>query len=118
MKIRLSIDRDASSILNIYAKARSFMAEHGNPNQWTKGAPDGKSLQKDLLNQASFVVEEEGKMVGTFTLYHDDPNYCEIQGSWLNDEPYVVIHRITSMSTERVKWQVCYTLASSARFTA
>jgi N-acetylglutamate synthase-like GNAT family acetyltransferase len=86
-----------SDILNIYAKARSFMAEHGNPNQWTKGAPDGKSLQKDILNQASFVVEEGGKVVGTFALYHDDPNYGEIQGSWLNDEPYVVIHRIASI---------------------
>jgi RimJ/RimL family protein N-acetyltransferase len=97
MKTRLSYSKDVPEILKIYAKARSFMVEHGNPNQWTKGAPDEKSLRKDISNRASFVVEEKGKVVGTFALYHDDHNYCEIQGSWLNDEPYVVIHRIASI---------------------
>lgn len=91
MEIRLTTQSDIPQILNIYAKARSFMAEHGNPTQWTKGAPDEESLQKDIQNQASFVVVEEHQIVGTFALYRQDGNYHEIKGSWLNGEPYVVI---------------------------
>jgi hypothetical protein len=48
METRLSEEKDVSAILTLYQKARSFMAMHGNPDQWNKGAPDLGSLQKDL----------------------------------------------------------------------
>lgn len=97
MFIRPSSEKDIPEILNIYAKARSFMAEHGNPTQWTKGAPDLASLKKDLANQASFVVIEGGIVIGTFALYEEDSNYEAIEGRWLDEEPYYVIHRIASL---------------------
>ena len=34
MKIRKSEPQDLERILEIYAYARRFMAEHGNPDQW------------------------------------------------------------------------------------
>ena len=34
MKIRKSVMQDLGRIMEIYASARAFMAEHGNPNQW------------------------------------------------------------------------------------
>ena len=34
MKIRKSVSQDLARIMDIYAYARSFMAQHGNPNQW------------------------------------------------------------------------------------
>jgi len=97
MEIRFTKESDIPQILNIYAKARSFMVEHGNPTQWAKGAPDENSLRKDIQNKASFIVQNGARILGTFALYHKDGNYQEIDGSWLNGEPYVVIHRIASI---------------------
>ena len=34
MEIRHTTENDLPVILAIYAHARRFMAEHGNPNQW------------------------------------------------------------------------------------
>jgi L-amino acid N-acyltransferase YncA len=97
MEIRLTEASDSGEVLSIYAEARRFMMAHGNPTQWTVGAPDEKSLARDLANKASFVVVDSGVIVGTFALYHDDKNYRLIQGQWLNDEPYAVIHRMASI---------------------
>ncbi|MBQ7614736.1 MAG: hypothetical protein IJU77_06785 [Butyrivibrio sp.] len=36
MKIRKTTDKDLKRVMEIYAYARKFMAEHGNPNQWGK----------------------------------------------------------------------------------
>ncbi len=34
VEIRKSAEADLDRIMEIYARARRFMAEHGNPNQW------------------------------------------------------------------------------------
>ena len=34
MKIRKSTEQDIERMMEIYAYARKFMAENGNPNQW------------------------------------------------------------------------------------
>jgi RimJ/RimL family protein N-acetyltransferase len=97
MEIRLSESSDIPVILAIYCSARAFMAAHGNPHQWTKGAPDEVSLKKDLSLKRSYVVVDQGVVVGTFALLSHDPNYDQIEGKWLNDDPYVALHRLASI---------------------
>lgn len=97
MEIRLSETSDIPAILAIYHSARAFMASHGNPYQWTKGAPDEMSLKKDLSLKRSYVVMDQGVVVGTFALLCHDPNYDQIEGKWLNDDPYVALHRLASI---------------------
>jgi RimJ/RimL family protein N-acetyltransferase len=96
METRLSEEKDVSAILTLYQKARSFMAMHGNPDQWNKGAPDLGSLQKDLSLARSFVVIEKEEVIGTYVLVKHDPNYDQIQGRWLNGGDYVAVHRLAS----------------------
>jgi RimJ/RimL family protein N-acetyltransferase len=96
MEIHPTAETDKKTILRLYGKAREFMKANGNPNQWGIGAPNECSLTKDIANQASFIVIDKGKIIGTFALYHYDGNYLKINGNWLNDEPYVVIHRLAS----------------------
>ena len=43
--IRLAVPEDFTSIMSIYAYARSFMQETGNPNQWGNHFPDRKSTR-------------------------------------------------------------------------
>ncbi len=84
-------------IQEIYAIARGFMAENGNPTQWENGYPSHHITQTDIERGQLFVYEEEGRIQGVFAMIHgDDPDYAVIDGSWCNDEPYVAIHRLAS----------------------
>ncbi len=56
MRIRKSKPEDLSRIMEIYACARQFMAEHGNPRQWAaRNWPPEKLIRQDIRSGKSFV---------------------------------------------------------------
>lgn len=95
-EIRTAIREDLPRIEGIYAYARDFMADHGNPNQWGKTNPPVSQLEKDIENRLLFVVTEKGIIHGVFYFYiGDDPTYHYIEdGAWASHTPYGTIHRI------------------------
>lgn len=99
MEIRPSTEHDIDRMMEIYAYAREFMAQHGNPNQWgaTQWPPE-HLIHHDILCGNSYVCVHEGKVVGTFFFAMGDdiePTYRHIEdGAWLNDSTYGVIHRL------------------------
>ena len=104
MNIRNATLADLDKILDIYARARSFMKEHGNPDQWGDVYPPKELISWDLANERLFVVvDDEGTLAGVFSCLVDgDPDYDDIRdGAWLNDEPYTAIHRIASAGTHK-----------------
>ena len=90
LSIRKSTANDLPAMLALYADARRFMAENGNPNQWVNGYPAREMLEADIASGNSYVCEEDGKVVGTFYfVIGDDPTYAVIEdGAWLDDEQY------------------------------
>ena len=60
---------------------------------------------------------ENGEILGVFCFFlHNDPTYGVIyEGTWLNDEPYGVIHRIAVASHRRGIASFCYDFALSQR---
>ncbi len=107
MKIRKTKPDDIGRIMEIYAYARKFMAEHGNPNQWgPNGWPPEKLIRSDVSEGNSYVyVNENDDVIGTFYfIYGEDiePTYREItEGAWLDDSPYGVVHRVASDGSEK-----------------
>jgi RimJ/RimL family protein N-acetyltransferase len=97
MEYRLAEEKDRAEILNIYGKARLFMAKTGNPHQWATGAPDAASFAKDLALHRLYAVVDDSQLVGTFVLVDHDANYDKIDGRWLNDDPYIAVHRLASI---------------------
>ncbi len=96
----------------IYARARQFMAEHGNPNQWgpTNWPPEAL-LCEDIAAGNSYVCEEAGDVVATFFYVSGqdiEPTYRKItDGAWRDDEPYGVVHRIAVSGTVRGAASFC-----------
>jgi RimJ/RimL family protein N-acetyltransferase len=88
---------DLPRILEIYARAREFMARTGNPNQWKKTNPPREMLEADISAGNLYVVEENG-IHGVFAWFMDpDPTYAYIEdGTWLDDSSYGTIHRIAA----------------------
>lgn len=107
MVIRKSTELDFDRMMEIYSFARRFMAEHGNPNQWgPTNWPPEKLIHKDIRDKNSYVcVNDEGKVIGTFFYVHGkdiEPNYQEItDGTWLDDSPYGVVHRIAGDGSQK-----------------
>ena len=106
MEIRKSTERDFDCIMAIYARARAFMAAHGNPNQWgpTNWPPEAL-IHSDIASGNSYVCEHEGRVVGTFYFIQGkdiEPTYAHIvDGAWADDSPYGVVHRIAADGSVR-----------------
>ena len=84
-----------SPIMAIYERAREFMAKTGNPDQWGMAYPPEDMIRQDILNGKCYVNLRDGNICAVFYFaIEEDPTYGYIEGAWLNDAPYGVIHRI------------------------
>lgn len=112
MEIRHSTEEDFTQIMKIYEYARSFMAAHGNPNQWgPTNWPPEELIHSDIAAGNSYVCICDNKVVGTFFFCQGpdiDPTYRKIDnGAWLEQSPYGVIHRLASDGTVSGIGQSC-----------
>lgn len=95
--IRKTQKEDLQRVMEIYARARKFMAENGNPNQWKKHKPTLEQVEGDIEKGNGYVCVYNGEVHGVFCFFvGDDPTYGKIIGKWKNSEKYAVIHRIAS----------------------
>ena len=102
--IRQSMPEDIGSIMPIYDTARRFMADNGNPGQWTGGYPSETLIRSEIAAGHSFLcLDDDGKVAGTFCfIIGEDPTYRVMeQGEWLADGPYGTIHRLASGGTSK-----------------
>ena len=60
MTIRKSTLEDIPLMLDIFAIARRFMTETGNPNQWSDTYPSVQQLTDDINSGDSYVCLKEG----------------------------------------------------------
>lgn len=90
---------DLPAMTALYAHARQFMAEQGNPSQWGDSYPDEAQLTEDIQSGGAWLCRENGALLAAFYLAPGpDEDYAVIRdGSWLEEErPYWVIHRVAS----------------------
>ena len=98
MEIRKSTTDDVPAILEIFRAAKAYMAAHGNPTQWGGDYPGLPELLPDIARGDSYVLTENGTVVGTFSfIIGDEPTYqMLLNGQWHADRPYGTIHRLAS----------------------
>jgi len=94
--IRPAQRNDLDRIEKIYAYARSFMEQTGNPNQWGKTNPPTSQLIQDIADQRLYVITRDEIIHGVFYFYIGlDPTYSVIyDGAWHSNRTYGTIHRI------------------------
>ena len=110
--IRKADMSDLEKILEIYSRARAFMAQTGNPTQWKNNYPDNDTVVNDIVSQNLYVIDEDGNLDAVFMLSNGpDETYSEIDGAWINDEPYCVIHRVASSGRRRAIMADCLNFA-------
>ena len=95
--VRNGQSADFDRLMEIYRYAQDFMIRTGNPTQWAHEYPAPWLIQSDIRDGVSRVIcDETGKIRGAFALFSGaEPSYKYIEGgAWLNDEPYLTIHRM------------------------
>lgn len=97
---RTSWPADVGRIMEVFSAAKEIMRLSGNLCQWGEGYPSTDVIKADIERDGSFVIEDDGVIVGYFAfLPSPEPTYAFIDhGSWTDDHrPYHVIHRIASI---------------------
>ena len=98
MEIRKATLQDLDAILEIIDQARTIMRDTGNMTQWANGYPSSETILGDIAQDCGFVCFTDA-IVGYFFFRHGthpEPTYAVIEGEWLDNEPYGVIHRLAS----------------------
>lgn len=95
--IRRANKEDIKFIMRIYEAAKKKMRADGNLHQWSDKYPDEETLLNDIARGELYIAHDGNEIYGVFMLsFSGEDTYKVIQGAWLNDEPYAVIHRIAS----------------------
>lgn len=119
--IRKSQIEDLPKIIPVYDYARHFMKKTGNPNQWIEGYPSEEDILRDINAGCHYVIEHSTlDIIGTFMFnIGNDSTYDIIEGTWLNDEKYGVIHRLASngkyKGIAKVCFDYCFSLINNIR---
>ena len=115
MEIRKAALADVAEIMEIYAGARRFMVENGNPDQWaSRNWPPEELIRENISDGSLYVLagdeQDPADIAAVFCMEygeHAEPCYDEIEGSWLDDSPYAVIHHIASSAQGRGAGRRC-----------
>ena len=96
MNIRKAKLSDLDAIMKVYAAAREYMRNSGNPTQWGTDKPKKEWLEDDISKGQLYVGEYDDGIHFAFAfILGEDPTYSYIEdGNWLSDKPYGTIHRI------------------------
>lgn len=93
MNLRKTETKDIKRVLEIYEEGRSSLREDG-VDQWQDEGPTLNSLKLDMERGYSYVLEDRGEVLGTLAIVEGvGPTYLKIKGRWLNQRPYITIHR-------------------------
>lgn len=85
---------DQEIIWKILQQAIQRRKEEGS-NQWQDGYPNPTSIENDIEKDYGYVMESENEILGyAAVIFELEPAYENIEGDWLSNEDYVVIHRV------------------------
>ena len=101
MEIRQTKPEELDAVMALYATARQFMVDTGNPRQWAaRNWPPRELIRRDIEQDRSHVCVDDGQILAVFYYEygHDiDSTYRVIEnGTWIGGETYGVIHRIAA----------------------
>jgi len=93
--IRKTTMADIESVMVVYSFAQNMMAEYGNCDQWGTVHPPRALIEEDIRIGQSYVCVSGDEILAVFMVSTiPDPTYDIINGAWLDDKPYAVVHRI------------------------
>lgn len=94
--IKQANEKDIFGIYTCIKDAKKMLKESGS-DQWqdTDGYPSMETITEYVASRLMYVSVENNEIVGCIALCRGkDKNYEEIDGKWLNNEPYYALHLV------------------------
>lgn len=103
MNLRQAKQSERSIIWNIIQYAIEQRRLDGS-RQWQEGYPNETTIQEDLDNGHAYVVtDNEDVLAYAAIIFDKEPAYEAIEGKWLTEGDYVVIHRVAAAEIAKGK---------------
>ncbi len=103
MKLRLATANDLKDIMTIINQAKAYFKAQGI-NQWQDGYPNEISIINDMQRKEAYVLEDNDEVLATVMISTaGESNYNYIEGKWLQEGKYIVIHRIAIREDQKGK---------------
>lgn len=94
MQFRSATEGDAARIWEIIQQAQTQMRSL-NSKQWQNGYPSPVNIARDIEKGYGYVLTNDNRVVAYGAVIFDgEPAYDALEGKWLSDNPYVVVHRL------------------------
>lgn len=96
MNLRKATLSEIPAIWDILQQAITRRKADGS-EQWQDGYPNEQSIRNDLANGSAYVLVDNDKIIAYAAIIFDiEPAYNDIQGRWLTNGEYVVVHRVAT----------------------
>lgn len=94
IKLRKAAIEDRDIIWNILQQAIERRKKDGS-TQWQNGYPNLDTVESDIAKGFGYVLTVGGKIaVYAALILNDEPAYSTIEGAWLSNGEFVVVHRV------------------------
>lgn len=95
MEFRKSVKSDIPKIMVIIKQAQAYFKEQ-NIDQWQNGYPNEEVINNDIEKEESYVMIKDNEILATTVISFDKESSYKniIDGKWLTNEDYGVIHRV------------------------
>lgn len=94
IKLRKAEIQDKDTIWEIIQQSIERRRIDGS-TQWQNGYPNQQTIESDLAKNFGFVLTVNDEIaVYVALIFNDEPAYSTIDGAWLTDGEFVVIHRV------------------------
>jgi GNAT superfamily N-acetyltransferase len=73
-------------------------------NQWQNGYPNEQVVQDDIAKGYAYVLVDDGVIIAyAAVIFEREPAYDHIEGKWLTDGDYLVVHRVATSDAAKGK---------------
>ncbi|UZT98304.1 GNAT family N-acetyltransferase [Chryseobacterium fluminis] len=94
IKLRKAESQDRDLIWEIIQQAIERRRQDGS-TQWQQGYPNLGTVETDIEKGFGYVMTVDGEIaVYTALILNDEPAYSTIEGAWLSNGEFVVVHRV------------------------
>ncbi|KFF19753.1 GNAT family N-acetyltransferase [Chryseobacterium sp. JM1] len=93
-KLRIAEIEDRNAIWAIIQQSIERRKQDGS-TQWQNGYPNMGTVESDIAKGFGYVMTVDGEIaVYAALILNDEPAYSTIEGAWLSDGEFVVVHRV------------------------
>lgn len=94
MKLRLVKIHEVNIALEIINDAKKHLKQQAI-DQWQAGYLDYDCIEQDIENEKGYFIADKNWIWGYLCIDYDGESaYSHLNGKWLNEEKYVVVHRM------------------------